>query len=125
MVRNSYSDPNISPTMSGYHLRGLIRNHALANVIIVCVSSRRDLNLFKCVTRCIPGIKPIHLNGLVKRGAQVLQKFCPGCTLRVHTADFFDPSDPEIAISLDYCRIFVHVDHDTTNMPEPLRNEYR
>ena len=35
-----------------------------------------------------------------------------------------DPTDPGITIPLDYCSIFAHVDHDTTNMHESLTYEY-
>ena len=113
-----------STTRSVYHLHGRVRSHVIVKVIRICAFSRRDLNLFKRVTSCTPGIMPIHLKCFLKRGLEVFQLLFSRCALRAHATNFFDPSDPEITISLDYCSIFVHVDHDTTNMHESITYEY-
>ena len=48
-------------TRSVYHLHGPVRSHVTVNVIEIYVFSHRDLNLFKRITCCIPGIKPVHM----------------------------------------------------------------
>ena len=50
-----------SATRSVYHLHGPVRSFMTVNVIETYVFSHRDLNLFKRITCCIPGIKPVHM----------------------------------------------------------------
>ncbi len=62
-----------STTRNVYYLHEQVRNPATVYTLKICVSSHRDLNLFKRAACCFPGVKSVHLKRFLKSRLEVFQ----------------------------------------------------
>ena len=78
--------------------------------------SYRNFELFVAYSRCLFGIRSIHLYRFTKRNSKGFEKLVARALLTVNARDFFNPADPPLTVLLHYSRVtLVHADTSRVN----------